>query len=308
MWERLHALELRAEDKKALALPGYGGHLLTLEDSRGPRLRAPSGLADYLMLPEAFGLPVLFPPNRIEGNRFSARGREYRLPANRPGGLFIHGFLFERPWRTERVSTAGGAAELEMSFEAGEGGELFPWFPHPFRARLVYRLNGEGLFQTVAFENRGSSPMPFMLGFHSAFALPGRDRDPESYRITIPIGDALQGSRRSEPDPASARFRTGRVLKRGEAVGAQFLAEPSAGPRETLIENLKTGSRLRYRTGGAYGYWMLWNQGGDDSFLCVEPQTCAVNAANLHEERDLFGFRMLGPGETFSAASSILLD
>jgi aldose 1-epimerase len=307
-WEKLHALEMRAGDLRALVLPGFGGQALSLEDSRGPHLRRPENLAEYLALPEAYGLPVLFPPNRIAGNRFSARGRDYVFPPNRPGNLWIHGFLFERPWRTEQLSAGEAEAELVLSFTASPWGELFQWFPHPFDVELRYRLTGEGLFQKIRFVNRGRDLMPFMLGFHTAFALPGRDREPESFRITIPLGEELRGALLSPADPGAAAFRGGKILKKGEPVSGQFLAEPPGEDHEALIENLLTGSRLRYRTGKAYGYWVVWNHDGRDSFICIEPQTCAINAANLHGEEGRFGFRMLEPGEVFEASSSITLE
>jgi aldose 1-epimerase len=307
-WERLPALELRAGTARALVLPGHGGHLLSLEDQRGPRLRAPQNLEEYLLLPEAYGAPVLFPPNRIEGNQFSAGGRDYILPPNRPKGLQIHGFLFERPWQTDRLCAEGEEAELELSYNSGEGGELVQGFPHPFRARLIYRLTEETLVQEIFFENRGERPLPFMLGYHTAFALPGREDDPESFRITVGLGDELRGAVQSPPTPEMAAFRQGRILKKGEPVFGQFTAEVGpGGTHEVLIENRSTGVRLRYLTDRAFGYWVIWNQNGRDSFICIEPQTCAINAANLHGGEDRFGFRMLAAREEFSAVCRFIL-
>jgi galactose mutarotase-like enzyme len=45
-----------------------------------------------------------------------------------------------------------------------------------------------------------------------------------------------------------------------------------------------------------------------DTFICAEPQTCAINAANMHREQDLFGFRMLEAGGTFRAASVLTIE
>jgi aldose 1-epimerase len=310
-WEKIPALELRAGDYRALALPGYGGHLLSLEDSKTAYLRKPRDLAQYLILPEAYGIPVLFPPNRIAGARFTAGGLEYHLPANN-GDTHLHGFLFKRPWQVDHIGASGGAAEITLSFTAPRGAELFRWFPHPFSARLTYRLEEGRLFQEISFENQGDTPMPFMLGFHTSFALPDRGEDAEAYRITIGLGDTLNGENRAPIQEPMAAFRNGRVLRKGEPVFGQFLAEPFTAPGEkpchgALIENLRTGGTLRYVSDDQFAYWVIWNQNGNDTFLSIEPQTCAINAANMHREQDLFGFRMLEAGAVFSAENSIMI-
>jgi aldose 1-epimerase len=319
LWEGIPALEMRAGGKKALVLPAIGGNVLSFTDGQNSWIRTPRSLEEYLTLPEAFGIPVLFPPNHIEGGRFSARGIEYQLPMNKSNGTqHLHGFLFNRPWQVNRISGQGesagatnGGAELEMSFSSEEGGEVYRWFPHPFKSRLSYRLEEWGLFQRISFENLGSTPMPMMLGFHTAFALTDRAGDPESYRISISLGDELKGSKTQSPEKPYVAFRSGRVLKKEEKVFGHFYADPlidfqGQSGHEAIIENLKTGKQLRYIIDGQYQFWTIWNQGGDDSFICIEPQTCAIDAANMHQEKDLFGFRMLQPRETFTAQCAFL--
>jgi aldose 1-epimerase len=311
-WERLPALELRAGDNTAMVLPGIGGNLLSLKAGETAFLRTPANLDAYLALPEAYGVPVLFPPNRIDGATFKARGKEYRLPCYKDAAFHLHGFLFERPWQVERVSSQHDTAEVELSFTAGVSGEIAQWFPHAFRARLSYRLEKKGLFQQVSFENLRDNAMPFMLGFHTAFALPGREQDPESYRVRISLGDALKGTEQSAASEDYAAFTQGKVLRDKEVIFGQFLAQPFTDEQGhdchgAVIENLKTGSRLRYLIDEQFPYWVIWNQNGDSHFLCIEPQTCAINAANLHEEQDRFGFRMLAGRETFSALNRFLI-
>lgn len=311
-WEGIPALELRAGETKALLLPGLGGHLLSLEDSRASYLRKPRNLAEYLLLPEAYGLPVLFPPNHIAGCRFQAEGEEYRLPANK-GTEHLHGFLYQRPWQVDRIAWENGAAEAELSFNSPAEGELRRWFPRPFCVRLCYRLEENRLSQKITFENTGAKSMPMMLGFHTAFALPDRERSPEAYRIQAGLGEELAGGVLREPAPPMAAFRAGRVLKKGEAVFGHFLAGTIPGGdgrpfHGALIENTLSGGKLYYQTDEQFRYWVLWNQNGNDSFLCIEPQTCAINAANMHGEKGLFGFMMLDPGAVFTADNALIIQ
>jgi len=61
-------------------------------------LRTPiKGMTDN---PFLYGTPLIFPPNRIAGGRFSFEGRVYELPVNEPAtGCFPHGVLHETPFR-----------------------------------------------------------------------------------------------------------------------------------------------------------------------------------------------------------------
>jgi aldose 1-epimerase len=315
-WEGIPALELRAGTCRALVLPGFGGHLITLEDGTASYLRGPRNITEYLLLPEAYGLPVLFPPNRIDNCGFSARGLDYRFPANK-GNTHLHGFLYNRPWQVDRISPAsppdGPAAELRLSFTSAAGGEVYRWFPHPFQARLLYRLEEGRLTQEIELENRDSRPMPLMLGFHSAFALEDRALDPAAYRISIGLGDALREDWRWPAEGNLPEFRRGKVLDRGEVVWGQCHAgtyrdQDGREARGLLIEHRRTGKRLRYLPDEQFGYWVVWNQNGTDTFICAEPQTCAINAANMHREQDLFGFRMLEAGGLFRAQSLITVE
>jgi aldose 1-epimerase len=323
MWEGIPALELRVAAFRALVLPGFGGHLISLEEGKAAYLRKPRNLAEYLLLPEAYGLPVLFPPNRIDNCTFSARGLNYRFPANK-GENHLHGFLYNRPWQVDRIepveegpaAVPGAAvpgAELRMSFTSPPGGEVYRWFPHPFTARLYYRLEAGRLFQEIEIENQNSRLMPLMLGFHSSFALEGRENDPSAYRISIGLGDALEKDRRGPAPAHMEEFRRGKVLGAKEIAWGQFLVAAyrdgdSKERRGLLIEHLRTGKKLRYTPDEQFGYWVVWNQNGVDTFICAEPQTCAINAANMHREEDLFGFRMLEAGGIFRAASTLTVE
>ena len=53
--------------------PGIGGNVISLRHLAGGRklLREPAKLQELAKIPEQFGLSVLFPPNRIDGGKFT---------------------------------------------------------------------------------------------------------------------------------------------------------------------------------------------------------------------------------------------
>ena len=88
------AKEMCIRDRyEALAVPSLGANVLKLT-CRHPCgkqidiLRTPSCAQALLNDPYAYGIPVLFPANRIAGGEYSYDGVTYRFPQNYPCLLY----------------------------------------------------------------------------------------------------------------------------------------------------------------------------------------------------------------------------
>lgn len=323
LWEGLPALRLQTDALEALLLPGEGGHLLALthRPTGAQLLRRPRNLAAYRQLPEGYGIPVLFPPNRIPGGRFTANGVSYQLPVNDgKNGAHLHGFLYTRPWSVLARQAGEGSVSVSLGFRSGPGGDFFDCFPHPFSAELTYTLAGAALRQKVAFRNEGDTPMPFMLAFHTSFALPGHpDCTEADCRVYVGVGEEVARGERGMPTGALLPLRdserayfAGRVIAPGVRAAGHYTRAPFLYRGEpfdgAVIENRKIGLRLRYTPDSQFGYWVLWNDDAHSQFVCIEPQTCMINAANLHHERQENGFLLLAPGGRWAAESTLSVD
>lgn len=81
----LKAVEFSKGDYTALLVPGMGANLVRLANTRlgAEILRTPG--ADEIEVfkgrPQVFGLPILFPPNRIADGRYTFEGRTYQYPS-----------------------------------------------------------------------------------------------------------------------------------------------------------------------------------------------------------------------------------
>ena len=88
-WHGLQAVEFGKGDYEALLIPGFGANLVRLANVRlGVEiLRTPAAdeIETFKGRPHVFGLPVLFPPNRIADGTFTFGGRTYHLPSRRRG-------------------------------------------------------------------------------------------------------------------------------------------------------------------------------------------------------------------------------
>ena len=79
----MRAVEFSKGDYAALLVPDMGANLVRLADTRRgiEILRAPAGdeVEEFRRRPHVFGLPILFPPNRIADGQYTFDGRTYRF-------------------------------------------------------------------------------------------------------------------------------------------------------------------------------------------------------------------------------------
>ena len=80
----LKGVEFSKGEYTALLIPEMGANLVRLADTRRgiEILRAPAGdeVEECRRRPHVFGLPILFPPNRIADGQYTFDGRTYRFP------------------------------------------------------------------------------------------------------------------------------------------------------------------------------------------------------------------------------------
>src|SRR5690606_35373787 len=94
---------LKAGPYEAAVLPGIGANLIAFRDItkgytfiREPKVEE---MASFKGRPMVHGIPILFPPNRYDGGRFSLDGVSYEFPVNEPAtGNHLHGLCYDQPW------------------------------------------------------------------------------------------------------------------------------------------------------------------------------------------------------------------
>ena len=295
---------------EALVAPLNGGHLLSLEkiSQKGTykALHEPDSRDELLKTPTSYGLPVLFPPNRIDGGTFTAAGKTYHFPINEAErNNSLHGFLHTRPWKVISQSNSG----LTMEFTLGQDDGFYDSFPVEGKVRLSYELDEEGLEQTIRVANTGEDPMPLGLGWHSAFSV-----EPTS-RIRLSIGQRVEMTDRMLPSGVVRDLSEGEEAFRRQGqlpcqweMDDHYTVKPlDMGGKPfhgALIDN---GSYLiRYTVDPFYRHWMVWNAYQNGHFICLEPQNWRVNAPNLVEKLgEEAGFDLIPPGQTVTAKAHI---
>ncbi|QMV41299.1 aldose 1-epimerase [Cohnella cholangitidis] len=268
-----NGLHLASGHWRATVLPGFGANTVRLRYKDQEILRCPDRIEHLMANPHVYGMPLLFPPNRVEDGTFDFDGRTYRLEINEPkNSNHIHGGMADAPFTIVRASGNEAVCEYENRGER---------YPFPFRMTVSASLNEDGFRQEIAILNSGDTDMPVMLGIHTTFA------EPSSFRV--PIGQRWATNDRHLP--------TGRMLELTEREreyreGCRTGGEPISGYYTATEQEAKIGG-FSYCTSDHFTQWVLFNGGGGKGFLCVEPQSGPVNGLNRSD-----GYLRLKIGES----------
>ena len=295
--ETMSVVELDAFGFSAKILPEAGGNIFSLrhKESGTQLLREPHRKEGLFHTPERFGIPPLFPPNRIEDGAFLFEGKICRLPINQQAqNLHLHGIAVSKPWQL--VKKDDRSAELKFVFD--ETSPEYEGFPFACEIRRKFELTENGLRDTVTVRNNGTCNMPLGLGFHTAF--PADDAAVRvgrtDYRFEIdsktflPTGncpgwETFDPGKPFTPFGTIVDFHCG-TGKLSREDGTEFHGAELVYPQ----------GMLRYITDEKFGFWYTWNAGGLNDFICLEPVSWMSNALNLPLPEKRSGVRKLAPG------------
>lgn len=276
-------------------------------------LRTPPDMDTFRDQPNVYGMPLLFPPNRIKGGTYTYQGRVYRFPVNEPArGHHIHGFLSSTPFTPsgQHISAEGVSVTFQAAFD-----ERSPYlaFPHAFSVRLDYLLNDDGLLQTLAIINNSPLDMPCGLGFHTAFHVPFLpDTCGEEYRLCALVEEEIcldpvtiipTGERRNGGTIVK-ELREGSLNPAGSPLSNHFGGRSG----DIKLTHMPSGAAIRYLPDPAFSFLMLWNGGGQSGYVCPEPQTWQVDAPNSFLPPSTSGFAALKPGGTITLNSRLSIE
>ena len=244
--------------------------------------------------PYLYGMPILFPPNRIQDGHIVFEGREYLFPINEPEtNCHLHGFLHQAEFQIAEQ----GASFVRCQYESDE---LYQFFPHKFRFEILYSLSTQGLLQEVTIHNLSTTNMPVSLGFHTTFNLPFfQASSSENIRIFAQVGDEVERD--------TLRYLpTGRILPVDEISAALNYCEfdpstqhiskhyKSSGEGRIELYDIKNHIKIIYSNDIQYK-WRLFFNGGSRDFICLEPQTCMVNCQKSDWDSAYTGFDYIAP-------------
>ena len=313
----LKGVEFSKGEYTALLIPEMGANLVRLANTRlGAeilRTPGPGEIETFRSRPQVFGLPILFPPNRIADGRYVFEGRTYQYPITiERERNYHHGVLKSEAFLVSKARETDREVMIECRYYANAGNDaVYRDFPHEFKCKITYRLTAEGLEQEVVFFNRSETRMPLGVGFHTPLTIPFAGGIDADYVMRLAVGEEVELDGRNLPTgrrlPLSAQFSKLRseglqVIGCGPIEAGFTLREIDVDGkpfRGALVEHLRTGARTCYEVDEQTTYWTLWNNGGQVPYCCPEPQSWATDAPNL-PDRERWGFRSIPPGGKWS--------
>ena len=257
--------------------------------------------------PFLYGMPILFPVNRISNGEFEFEGRKYTFPINElTTNCHLHGFLHTAKFELVRKSESF----VECRYMSDE---LYKFFPHKFSVEITYTLSENGLLQETCIYNLSDTNMPVFLGFHTTFNLPFvNGASAENIYVLAEVGNEIERN-------ITNYLPTGKILtcddisqklNRGEFQPfGNKISKPYKAGNDGRIEILDKENRLRivYENDKNFG-WRLYYNGDADKFICLEPQTCMVNCQNSEFDRDFTGFTYIEPKSYKKYVSRIYIE
>lgn len=244
--------------------------------------------------PTHSGIPILFPwPNRIADGRFTYAGQEYQLPVNEAAtGHSIHGYAATGPWRV----VASGPDFVTGEFILSQDAPCNVWPADP-GIRVTYRVDAAMLTCTSEVFSNDTEALPFGLGFHPYFKVPGpfdqwllQVDASQVWELAnmVPVG-------RPVTVPAGLDFRTPRKVADLSLDDVLTGLSPSDGmtARSALRSMAAT---LTVYSDPQWRDYVVFIPGSRNA-VAIEPYTCTTNAVNLQAEGTEAGWQVLPPGQ-----------
>ena len=298
-------VKLQAGDYTALINSDRGANCISLRNSKYNAiiLREPnkSGVLDN---PYLYGMPILYPANRISGGCFEFEGKIYKFPINEPGtNCHLHGMLHEMEFEI----TEGDTCFVKCVFE-----KSYPDFPHSFRIEMTYKLSAGGLEQRTKITNLLEENMPNFLGFHTTFNVPFLEgASAEDVRLYAEIGNKIERDRNYLPtgrllsyDDVDEKINSGEFMPLEKVISRHYRTKKGG---QIELKEIKQGIKLMYENDEKFG-WRLFYNGSADGYICLEPMTCMANCQNSPFDRAYAGFDSISPHSSKEYISKIYLE
>lgn len=253
-------LSLQSGDWYLEVLPGFGMNAARLSFKGKDIFRTPEDFDELKSSPYLFGTPLLLPANRTKCGEFRFSGETYTLPLNEPQrGNHLHGLMFDAPFRVVSKTNTELVAEYENCGER---------YPFPFKITITDTLSSVGYSRQLKIENTGATPMPYTLAYHTTFAEPPLFSAPvkERYEVDegyIPTGNML-------PLTAEEQEYLRGISSKDKPISGFYTAGGTAA---------RVGE-FSYKFSENFQQLVLFNAGGREGFLCIEPEAGAVNGLN----------------------------
>ena len=245
--------------------------------------------------PYLYGMPILFPVNRVSGGCFEFEGRNYQFPINEPDtNCHLHGSIHESAFEV----TCKEESKIICTFRP-DSEDSYVKAGHDYKIEIEYMLNSDGFHQCVSIENLSDMNMPVMVGFHTTFNTLFADGKKNETFVFADIveeyernmNNYLPTGRILDFDDVSVALSEGKFKPFNNPTSRHYKA---AVKGKMIIYDKYNNLSMVYENDEKYSFRLIYNQG---EYICLEPQNCMANCQNSPFERESAGFDFLKPKE-----------
>jgi len=228
-----------------------------------------------------YGIPLLFPtPNRVRDAVYTWRGKRYKQQ-KRGREVHRHGLVRDEAFSV-RCWAEEDAAYAEGTIAIGPDSPLYEAYPFPCRLTATYALHAGGLRLFIQVDNTGDDDLPFGFAIHPYFSKRG---DAGNVFITMPLTRVHENDADLLPsgrilDVSGTRLDISDCL---HSVQSLDLDNVYCGMTQDLcaVVVYPGSARLTLRGDDAFRQLIVFTPKDRPGF-CIEHQTCATDALNLH--------------------------
>lgn len=321
LWQGVEAVLLETNVYEAIIIPSVGANLVKLYNKKQEidilRTPAVEEMETFRSRPQIFGVPLLFPPNRIEDGKYNFAGKNYEFPISIPAqNNYHHGIIKSQAFTVTRTRFSADAVEVELSYFSNRiNNSIFANFPHEFICKIRIILTDNELTHIVSITNAGTEPMPLGVGFHTPIRLPfSKNTNKSDYKLRLSAGKRWELSDRSLPTEKLLDLNAEESLLRTEGMSVTgkpieialtdvAITENGKPYHGAILTDTKNNISVYYEVDKEFKHWTLWNNGGEVDWVCPEPQTWAINAPNLNLPREITGLQGISAGKTWNGTT-----
>lgn len=235
--------------------------------------------------------PILFPiVGMLKNNSYQCNGKEYHLSR--------HGFARDMEFKLIDKKEDSATFSLQSSEET------LKIYPFEFELQLIYTLKENDLLIDYKVINKQNSQIPFSIGAHPAFALPGNYNN---YSIEFDQEESLE-SYLLENDLISKKTKKIEVQNKQIPLSYQLFKDDALifktlkSNSLTILEKTNPVLKVHFKDFPNLGIWTKTNA----PFLCIEPwfgyADTENNSGNIFEKE---GIQLLEANNTFNSRFSI---
>lgn len=312
------AITARNDQLEITLVPALGSNLMAIKHvpSGLAVLRTPDSMETFHENPFLVGMPVLFPPNRLEDGKLPCGDTVYSFDLNEPKlHNHIHGLVHDKPWKVVRQEVTNSGAILETELDSADFPDIQLQFPLRFVLRMTSELDGSQVRIGMTVENHSNVAFPWGLGYHTTFRFPlANDGDLSRCTMTLTAKRRWALSDRLLPTGVLLESEDLKALREGivlvdKPLDDVFLSSVvDGGGNECVLTDPDAGLLVRYTADHSFLHWVIYNNDSHQGYVCPEPYTWVTNAPNLSLDAKLTGLRTIQPGEKVHTSTEIVVE